>query len=224
MKFKIITQILLFLFPWNLRRYLLNRLFNYKIHKTAKIGFSIILAEELIMHKNSRIHNLSICKNIDCLIMHEESGIASLNFITGFNTKQSTVFPHVVNRKCELILLEHSGITSRHYLDCNGGIYIGKYTTVAGNRSTLQTHSIDIYKNRQDVKPIIIGDYCFLGTGCIILGGSVLPNYAILAAGSVLSASYNDSYYLYGGVPAKPIKNLINLKVNYFERTMGFVN
>ena len=33
--------------------------------------------------------------------------------------------------------------------------------------------------------PITIGDYCFVGTNCVLLGGSVLPSYSVLAAKSL---------------------------------------
>ncbi|MCF8274255.1 MAG: acyltransferase [Flavobacteriaceae bacterium] len=220
---KICIQILLFLFPWKLRRVLLNNFFSYKINSKAKIGFSVLLCDKLEMAENSSIAHLTICKNIDAIILNNNSGIGSLNFITGFNTKNKTVYSHRLNRKCELIIKEHSAITSRHFLDCNGGIYIGKYTTVAGIRSTFLTHSIDIYKNRQDIKPITIGDYCFIGTGCNLLGGSCLPDYSVLGAGAVLSKVYSESNFLYGGVPARPLKDLKGYDVAYFNRHNGFV-
>ena len=220
---KIVIQIFLFLFPWKLRRVLLNKIFSYNINMKAKIGFSILLCDKLEMAENSRIGHLTICKNIDAIILMNKSSVGSLNFITGFNTKNKMVYSHRLNRKCELIIKEHSAITSRHFLDCNGGIYIGSYTTVAGIRSTLLTHSIDVYKNRQDIKSITIGDYCFIGTGCILLGGSTLPDYSILGAGAVLSKAYIDPYNLYGGVPAKPIKVLDRNDVAYFNRQVGFV-
>ena len=224
MIFKILIQVLILFFPWRIRRVCLNYIFNYKIDKDAKIGKSIILADKLVMHKNTNFGHLTLCKNINTLVMHNNSRIGSLNFITGFNTKNKQVYSHLLNRKCELFLNEHSAITSRHFLDCNGGIHIGKYTTVAGIRSTFLTHSIDIYKNRQDIKPISIGDYCFIGTGCVLLGGSSLPNYSVLGAGAVLSKSYNETHFLFAGVPAKPIKNLKNMDIGYFNRSVGFVN
>ena len=221
--FKILFQLVLFLLPWKIRRILLNIFFNYNIHSTAKIGFSILLCDELHMFENSLIGHLTFCKNINKLVINNHSRIGALNFITGFNTKYKSIYAHRVDRKCELIIQEHSSVTSRHFLDCNGGIYIGKYTTVAGIRSTILTHSIDIYKNRQDVSPISIGDYCFVGTGCVLLGGSVLPNFSILGAGAVLSKAYTGSYTLYAGVPAKEIKILEMNEVNYFKRKTGFV-
>lgn len=219
----LILQIVIMPLPWFLRRKVLCRLLHYEIDEDAHIGRSIILADILIMESNSKLGSLTICRNIDKLHMKKNSSIGSLNFFTGFNSKKTNEYTHRVDRKCELVLGEHSIITSRHYLDCNGGIYIGNFTTIGGIRSTLLTHSIDVYESRQDVKPINIGDYCFTGTGCVILAGSVLPNFCVLGGGAVLSKVYLDSHYLYAGVPANPVKKLDSMDVKFFERKVGFV-
>lgn len=221
--FGILIQICLCFLPWRLRKYFLNVLFGFKIGSNCKVGFSLLMCDELLMSNNTKIGHLTICKNIDRLVLKQNSSIGSLNFITGFNTKKTNFFSHNSSRKCELILGRHSAITSRHYLDCNGGIYVGCFSTIAGIKSTFLTHSIDLYDNRQDIKPIIIGDYCFLGTGVIVLGGAGLPDYSVLGAGAVLTNSFQQKYYLYGGVPAKPIKKLDRENVKYFSRLIGYV-
>jgi acetyltransferase-like isoleucine patch superfamily enzyme len=77
--------------------------------------------------------------------------------------------------------------------------------------------------NLQDSSPIIIGDFCFVGTNVVVLGGAVLPSYSVLGAKSLLNKEIQNQYYLYGGVPAIPIKP-INQSALYFKRTSGFVN
>jgi acetyltransferase-like isoleucine patch superfamily enzyme len=122
-----------------------------------------------------------------------------------------------------LILGEHAAITNRHLIDCTDRVTIGKFTTIAGFQSQLLSHSIDIEKNRQDSKPICIGDYCFLGTNCVLLGGSALPDYSVLGAKSLLNKAHMETHRLYGGVPAKPLKELAR-DLAYFKRTEGFVH
>nr|WP_201723967.1 hypothetical protein [Rhodopirellula sp. SM50] len=85
------------------------------------------------------------------------------------------------------------------------------------------THSIDVVANRQDARPITIGDYCFIGTDSVVLGGAVLPPRSVLGAKSLLNNEYTDSQQLYAGVPAKRIKNLPD-DAKYFTRETGFVN
>ncbi|MBK6282668.1 MAG: acyltransferase [Draconibacterium sp.] len=221
---KILFQLLIIWLPWSIRRKLLSMFYGYKIHPTARIGKSLIFPVKLEMAAHSRIHNLVICKQIDRLVLNEDSGIATMTFITGFKTGGNNYFKHVENRQCELILGKSAGITSRHFIDCNGGVYIGDFTTVAGIRSQILTHSIDIYKNRQHTSPIHIGKYCFLGTGCILLPGTKLPDYSILGAGSVLTKEFEQTGMLYGGNPSKPIKKLEVNDTLYFQREKHVVD
>jgi len=220
---KILLQLVIMPLPWSIRRFLLEKLFGFKIHKSAKIGKSIILTKFLEMHENSRIHNFVLCKKIDKLVMKEDSGIGNFNLLTGFSVDNLNVFKHVNNRKCELILGKSAGITSRHFIDCNGGVYIGDYTTIAGIRTQILTHSIDVYQSIQTAKPIHIGKYCFIGTSCILLPGTSIPDYSILAAGSVVTKKLLSSCTLYGGNPAKEIKKIDKNKTLYFKRTQHVV-
>lgn len=216
-------QILILFLPWCFRRRLLQWMFDWDIAPSAVIGKSIVLARHLVMGPKSRIHDFVFCKRIDHFEMGEDSGIAQLTFITGFPTSDKRFFKHVPMRKCELVLGAHAGITSRHFVDCNGGVYIGDYTTVAGIRTQILTHSIDIYKNQQDTRPVHIGKYCFVGTGCILLPGSSLPDYSVLGAGAVLTKAYADVGRVYAGVPARIVKE-IDVNVPYFHRIKHVVN
>ena len=83
---KIIIQIILFIFPWPLRRKLMILIFNFEIHPTARIGYSILLCKKLELHSNTKIRHLNFCKKIDKIVLKEYSTIGSLNFITGFST------------------------------------------------------------------------------------------------------------------------------------------
>ena len=217
-------QLIILLLPWAIRRRLLVWRYGYEIHPTATIAKSLVRPRKLKMGPGSRIHSGVICRGIDYLEMGEDSGIANFTYITGFSVKGCKHFQHVENRRCELILGRSAGITSRHFVDCNGGVYIGDFTTVAGIRSQILTHSIDIYHNRQDAKPVRIGKYCFVGTGCVLLPGSVLPDYSVLGAGSVLTKPQTQTGWVYAGSPAKPVKELNRNDVPYFRREKHFVD
>lgn len=219
-------QFFLFFFPWRIRKYLLKKFCHFELSDNVKIGFSIILARKVILKDNARIGHLNFVKSIDCLQLNENSKIGSRNWITGFSVKDKTVikkshFSHIEDRQCVLILGKQSSVTSRHYFDCNGGIYIGNYCTIAGFETAFLTHSIDLKNNRQDALPIIIGDYTFVGTRCTILKGSKLPSYSVLGACSLLNKQYENSYGLYAGIPARYIKSLEGYQ--YFSRKQGFV-
>jgi acetyltransferase-like isoleucine patch superfamily enzyme len=208
--------------PWGVRRSFLEKQFGYTIHPSCRIGFSLIFPTRLIMEEGSRIGNLTMCKNIDLLHLKAHASIGNGNWITGFPLGPSRHFAEEKDRQPQLIVGEHSAITHRHLIDCTNSVVIGKFTTVAGFQSQIITHRIDIEKNRQTSAPVRIGDYCFVGTNCVLLGGSVLPDFCVLGAKSLLNKTFTESYQLYGGVPARAIEKL-SPDCEYFRRTEGFV-
>lgn len=212
------------LLPWPLRRRALNSWFKFDIHPTARIGLSWIFPGKLVMKANTRIDHFCVAIHLDLIFLSENSTIGRGNWITGLSAKDKSVFfKHQGNRKAELIIGESTGITKNHHFDCTNTITIGRFSTIAGYSSQLLTHSIDLYENRQHSSPIAIGDYTFVGTNVVILGGAELPSYSVLAAKSLLNKSYIEEYKIYGGVPAKPISD-ISKDAGYFKRTNGFVN
>lgn len=219
---KKIIIIVSFPFTWSLRRWLLQKLFGYKIHPTASIGYAWIFPKQLIMGAHSSIGHMTICKGLDLLQMGEHSSIGRGNWITAFPSGSSDHFVHQKDREPELIIGDHSAITNRHLIDCTNSVTIGNFTTFAGFKSQILTHSIDLERCRQSSLPVKIGDYCFVGTDSVILGGSSLPDYSMLGAKSLLNKHFLEDYTLYAGVPAKPIKKLPG-EYKYFSRTVGFV-
>jgi len=209
--------------PWSMRRRFLESKFGYSLHPTSRIGFAWVFPRRLVMEENARIGNLTVCKDIDLLHVGANAIIGQLNWITGFPTGTGgRHFGHQQNRRAELIVERHAGISSRHFIDCTARVRIGAYATIAGFRSQILTHSIDLAANRQSSEPIEIGEYCFVGTSSVLLGGSGLPHHSVLGAKSLLNKSWNEPFRLYAGVPAKPVKEL-SPEMEYFRRTEGFV-
>ena len=224
---KILIQLLGWLLPLSWRKKLYAKAFGWKFGPGARIGRSLLLCRDLTMGEDAGIGDFNIVRRIDALTIGDHSGFCHLNWITGFATfptGNKITFEHIKDRKCEIVLGQHTAITSRHFIDCTGGIKVGSFTTIGGVRSQILTHSIDPYESRQTCKPITIGDYCFIGTGSILLPGSSLPNYSILGGGSVLTRKQEQEYALYAGNPACVKKDLSQCEVKYFKRLVGFVS
>jgi len=220
---KKILQAFCVLMPWFLKRHLLQTFFGYKLHPTAFIGLSWIFPQHLIMDAHSKIGHLNAAVHLDKIKLGAYSSVGRSNWITGFASgTASKHFQHQSERRSTLELGAHSAITKNHHLDCTNSLTIGKFTTIAGYQSQFLTHSIDVFTNRQDSQPIIIGSYCFVSTNVSVLGGSVLPDYSVLGAKSLLNKKYTDSWMLYAGVPARPVK-AIPEDALYFKRETGFV-
>jgi acetyltransferase-like isoleucine patch superfamily enzyme len=214
--------LLLNFLPWPLRRLALVRCYGYAIHPTARIGFCFIKPRRLVMEARSRIGHLTAGVHLDLIHLKPHALIGRGNWITGFPSGPSKHFAHQPGRRSELVLGEHAAITNRHLIDCTGGVTVGRFTTVAGFHSQILSHSIDLEQGRQSSAPVTIGAYCFVGTQCVILGGSVLPDFSALGAKSLLNKEFSAGHFLYAGCPAKPVRELPE-SAAYFHRTRGFV-
>ncbi len=178
----------------------------------------------LTMDAHSKIDHFNVAIHLDKIVLEKGSKIGRNNWITGFplNTSSSH-FKHQAKRCPELHLGEESAITKRHHIDCTNMIIIGKFTIIGGYQSQLLTHSINVYESRQDSAPISIGDYSFIGTNVVILGGSSLPSYSVLGAKSLLNKNLTETHYLYAGVPAAAVQK-IQAQAKYFHRENGYVD
>lgn len=220
---------LLYLFslplPWRVRRWILSRFFGFKLDPTCRIGLSWVMPDQLVMGPKSRIGHLTLCKGLQRMELAENASIGNGNWITGFPlslTKSTGHFAHQEDRSPTLLVKRHAAITHRHTIDCTHAVTVGEFSTLAGYGSQILTHSIDLEACRQDSHPVTIGAYCFVGTNVAILGGSVLPDNSVLGAKSLLNKAWEETHRLYGGVPAKPVREL-SPEMGYFVRETGFV-
>lgn len=210
--------------PWPLRRVLLIHVLGYKIHRSARIGFSLICPKLLEMGPGSIIGHLTLCKRgVSLLRLGEGAMIGNLNWITAVPLQGTPYFKDDVNRRTELVVHDQAAITTRHFVDCTTAVSIGRFSTFAGCRSIILSHSIDLINCKQSSSPISIGEYCFIGAAAVLLPGAALPDYSVLGANSLLNKSYTEPYFLYAGSPARPIKQLPS-DFKYFTRTVGFVD
>jgi acetyltransferase-like isoleucine patch superfamily enzyme len=95
--------------------------------------------------------------------------------------------------------------------ECTGGIHIGAYCQV-GPRTSFETvtHSLEPIMGQHrpvSAKPIVIGDYVWIGSNAIILAGVTIGEGSVVAAGAVVTEDV-PSYTLVGGVPARAIREI----------------
>lgn len=221
---KTILRFLLVLLPWCLRRRCLVAWCGYEIDPTAWIGLAWVFPKRLVMGPESRIGHGTVCVHLDEVRLEERARVGRLNWITGFpGDGGGGFFAHVEGRVSRLVVGRHAAITNRHLVDCTCEVKIGAFATVAGFRSQVLTHSIDLGRNRQDAAPIEIGERAFVGTGCIVLGGARLPACSVLGAGAVLNKAHEETHTLYAGQPARAVKKL-DPEARYFTREQGYVD
>lgn len=92
-------------------------------------------------------------------------------------------------------------------------VTIGNFTMIAHNVMILggdhkyQVAGIPtVFAGRPITKPTTIGDDVWVGAGSIIMAGVTIEDGAIIAAGSVVTKDV-EAYCIYGGNPAKKIKD-----------------
>ena len=81
-------------------------------------------------------------------------------------------------------------------------VYIGDYVTLGGNSRIITHYPIRSFREDSKIK---IGDYTYIGYGCLILPGVKIGNLCIIGAGSVLSSDIPD-FHTAAGNPCKPIR------------------
>ena len=168
------------------------------------------------------IGHLTWVKSLDLLQLGDHARLGNLNWVTAVPAGATRFFRHLPDRRPELVVAEHAAITHRHLIDCTGGVKIGAFATFAGWRSQIISHSFDFRKSRQDAAPITVGRYTFVGSSCILLKGSSLPDRCVLGAGSVYEAAETAPFGLYRGNPAERVGELPE-DLEYFHRQTGFI-
>ena len=100
------------------------------------------------------------------------------------------------------------GAMPSQYIQAMNGIEIGLNLRIGpGVKIISANHDLHDYSKHKNEGPIIIGDNCWLSANSILLPGTKLGDHVVVAAGSVVTKSF-ESNHLIGGNPAKIIKKL----------------
>lgn len=87
-----------------------------------------------------------------------------------------------------------------------GGIIIGENVSIgAGVWLVTGTHDMNDPQFIDSYKPIVIGDYAWIGMRATILGGVTIGEGSVITTGAVVTRDV-PPYTIAGGVPAKVIK------------------
>lgn len=204
-------------FPSSLKCFIYRHFFGYKIGKKVRIGLSIIQADDCFIDDGVSIGHLNIFVDIKKLSIGDHSRIGHLNIFRGgneirlgrytevlrLNEIHSIPEPDVVNEiDPRFILGDGSVVTTSHKIDFTDRVEFGKRVILGGRNSSLWTH------NRQRTKPIIIGDYSYVGSEIRIAPGGEIPAKCVVGIGSVITKKFEEEYTLIAGVPAKVVKGL----------------
>lgn len=171
------------LFPKKWKSYFLN-LLGFNIHKSARIGFSLLFVDNLVMEKNSQIKNFNVLKGPFNIYLKK-------NAVIGRRNKIIRGRKGVSYGLANLTLGINAIIVSDHHLDLTRSISIGDNSIVAGIRSQLWTHgyvhaSTGPTRFRVDGE-INIGNNVYIGSGVLINPGVRIADTIYIGGNSTIS-------------------------------------
>lgn len=114
----------------------------------------------------------------------------------------------------DIVIGDHCSINASTIIYGHGGTKIGSNVLIAGGcmiipaNHMFQNINIPISKQGLSLGEIIINDDVWIGHGCTILSGVNIGSGSIIAAGSVVNKDV-EPFSIYGGVPAKKLKDRI---------------
>lgn len=191
-------RLLTWLLPASRGKNALLRLLGHDVARSAVARTNLVWrVSRFSMASGSSINRGNVIKGMRAVVLETGSSIGRTNLISAHGAFRR------IPSGAQLRLGAHSYITSRHELDCSGSVHIGSFAALAGFRSQVLTHSIDLTRNAQTARPVEIGERSFVGAMSLLLGGSSLPARSVLAAGSVLTSAERVESGLWAGVPAR---------------------
>ncbi len=212
--------------PSRLKAHLGRLLLGWDVDPTAYIGRSVVLVQHLSMGPGASIGPLNVIKDLEELRMGEGASIGSRNWITGFPRSEdlaADTFPHSPNRRPCLTMGTGAMITVAHDVDCSDRVELGDYSSVAGFRCTVLTHSLNLVRNRFVTGAVEIGPHSAVMSGSTLLSGTRVPARCVISAGSVVNTPLTEELTFYSGNPAEAVRSLPDT-LGFFHRGEGTVS
>jgi acetyltransferase-like isoleucine patch superfamily enzyme len=207
---------LMIVLPASLRRIVAVRVLGWEIDPTAYIGRSVILVDHVSMGAGASIGPRNVIRALDELRLEDGASIATRNWIVGI-PRSVDLFQASPNRRPSLILRRGAMVTDAHEIDCADRVELGEYAALAGFRSQVLTHSLNIVRDRFETGPVVIGDHAAVMSGCVLQSATRVPSRCIISAGSVVTTKLTKELTFYRGNPAEPVRSLPET-LGYFQR------
>lgn len=211
-----VVVLMLGLLPASRIKNVLLRRCGWRIGRGVSIAPIVAMgASSVVLEERSRIGAFNIIRGLVHLELHAGARIGQWNWITAAAALVRAGAP------ASLILAENSAVTSRHYIDASGGVSIGRFTTVAGVRSTFITHGINWRLSAQSYRSITIGEYCLISSNVNVAPGAQIADQVVIGMGATVSGILSEA-----GLYVAPRASLVKpaLEGHYFSRDAGFIS
>lgn len=108
-------------------------------------------------------------------------------------------------RSSKVAIGKNSVINYQCLVHVTGGLVIGENVSISpGAWLVSGSHDINDPEHRSIYRPIVIGDYAWIGMRATVLGGVTIGEGAVVMAGAMVTRDVL-SYTIVGGVPAKVV-------------------
>ncbi|MEJ2887927.1 acyltransferase [Actinomycetospora aeridis] len=198
----VIVLVLGFLPAGRIKNVLLN-LAGHSIARSARVHPVILWrVRSLVMGEKAYIGPGNAFRELARVEIGDESEIGQFNW---FSAAASYTSERENELAAKFVMEERTGVTSRHYIDCSGGVKICRLGMLGGVRTTILSHSTE---SRQWVvrgKPVVIGEATLVLSSVLINPGITISEHNVIAGGAVVVRDLDEPGRLYGGVPAKVI-------------------
>lgn len=210
---RLLVAAVLIVLPSPLRRAFAVRVLGWEIDPTAYLGRSVMIVDKVSMGPGSVIGPRNVIRGLEELRLDAGASIASRNWIIGI-PRSVDVFPNAPNRRPALILRAGAIVTDAHEIDCADRVELGAHAALAGFRSQILTHSLNLVRDRFEAGAVEIGTHSAVMSGCILMSGTRVPERCIVSAGSVVTTKLTTELTFYRGNPAEAVRAL--------PETLGF--
>ncbi len=181
----------------------------YSRSELEKIGFKSLGKNVLISDKTSiyGAENIEIGSNVR---IDDFCVISAGGKITIKNNVHIAIYCSIIG-KGEVTLNEFSGLSSRVSIYSSTDDYSGNFLT----NPTVDPNFTNVING-----PVVLGRHVIIGAGSIILPNVIINDYSAIASLSLVNKDI-DPCFIYGGIPAKKLKernnNMINLECEYLK-------
>lgn len=204
-RLKKILTLMIGLLPFTrLKPFFLNRL-GHCVSKSARIGVNVLKIDKLEIEDGAWIGHFNIIQ-IDKLCIKRKGGIVRFNKLKGpfdvvlgpgASIGRKNSFVRAKNGykfgKSIFTMDEKSNLVGNNFFDLTRSIKIGKGTVIGGVLGSFWTHGFYHSDNSFDRiridGEIVIGDFVYIGSSCLINPGVSIVSGAHIGSGATVSKS-----------------------------------
>lgn len=199
-----------------LKNFLLSRTPGWSLHATACLGPNLVWGiGTLELGPSARIGPFNAFRQLRAVRLEANADIGQFNWFSG----AARFIPDAKDPALAGVLLLHdsASITSRHYFDLSGGFEMHPFSVMAGVRSTVLTHSIDVRTGLHRTAPVRIGRQSVIFTNAVMTPGAEVGEQIAVSALSVVQGRLRKADGVYSGSPARLVTTMPGAEL--FRRT-----